>query len=137
MEFQIDFPTGGPADVVMSVSGVPTLAELERFDEALVSDPRFRAGLTILVDVAGLEYDGISAEELQALSEPTVMRDWRYRPAAMAIVAPSGPTYDHVQRYRAHVGGSRSNRRVFGSTAEAVAWLEEQSQADKEDSGPG
>ena len=137
MDFKIDFPAGGPADVEMSVSGVPTLAELQLFDEALVSDPRFRAGLTILVDVAGLEYAGISPEELQALSEPTVMRDWQYRPAAMAIVAPRGPTYDHVQRYRAHVGGSRSNRRVFGSRAEAVAWLEEQSGADKQESGPG
>jgi hypothetical protein len=137
MEFTIDFPAGGPADVEMSVSGVPTLAELERFDEALVSDPRFRAGLTILVDVAGLEYAGISAEELQALSEPTVMRDWQYRPAAMAIVAPGGSTYDHVQRYRAHVGGSRSNRRVFSSRAEAVAWLEEQRGAEKQESGQG
>jgi hypothetical protein len=137
MDFRIDFPAGGPADVVMSVSGVPTLAELEQFNDALVSDPRFRAGLTILVDVAGLEYDGISAEELQALSEPTVIRDWQYRPAAMAIVAPGRPTYDHVQRYRAHVGGSRSNRRVFSDTAEAVAWLDEQSRTQKEESGPG
>jgi hypothetical protein len=136
MEFEIDFPTGGPADVEMSVSGVPTLAELELFNDALVSDPRFRAGLTILVDVAGLEYAGISPEELQALSEPTVVRDWQYRPAAMAIVAPDAPAYEHVQRYRAHVGGSMSNRRVFSTRAEAVAWLEEEGRAEQE-SGPG
>jgi hypothetical protein len=125
MEFEIDFPTGGPADIEMSVSGVPTLAELELFNEALVSDPRFRAGLTMLVDVAGLDHSGISVEELQVLSAPQMMRDWQYPPAAVAIVAPGEPTYDHVQRYRAHVGGSRSGRRVFNSRGEAIAWLEE------------
>jgi hypothetical protein len=125
MEFEIDFPADGPADIEMSVSGVPTLAELERFNEALVSDPRFRAGLTMLVETAGIESDGISAEELQALSTPQVMRDWQYPPAAVAIVAPGGPDYDHAQRYRAHTGGSKSNRRVFSSREEAIAWLEE------------
>jgi hypothetical protein len=125
MEFEIDFPADGPADIEMSVSGVPTLPELELFNEALVSDPRFRAGLTMLVDTAGLESDGISADELQTLSAPQVMRDWQYPPAAVAIITPTGPTYDHAQRYRAHTGGSRSNRRVFSSRAEAIAWLEE------------
>jgi hypothetical protein len=129
MEFTIDFPADGPADIEMIFSGVPTLAELEAFNETLVSDPRFRAGLRIIVDVAGLEYDGISEEELQTLSAPTVMRDWEYPPAAMAIVAPGRPTYEHVQRYRAHVGGSKSNRAVFSSREEAVAWLKEESEA--------
>jgi hypothetical protein len=125
MEFEIDFPSEGPADIEMSVSGAPTLAELELFNEALVSDPRFRAGLTMIVDVAGLDHSGISVEELQVLSAPQMMRDWQYPPAAVAIVAPGGPTYEHVQRYRAHTGGSRSNRRVFSSREEALAWLEE------------
>jgi hypothetical protein len=135
MEFEIDFPAEGPADIELSFSGTPTLAELELFNETLVSDPRFRAGLTMLVDVAGLEYAGISAEELQELSAPQILRDWHHPSAAVAIVADGGPTYDHVQRYRAHVGGSRSNRRVFNSRAEAVAWLEEkrsEEQAKKE-----
>jgi hypothetical protein len=132
MEFTIEFPADGPADIELSVSGVPTLADLERFNDALVSDPRFRAGLTMLVDVAGLEYSGISSEELQTLSVPMLMRDWQYPLAAVAIVSPGGPTYDHVQRYRAHVGGSRSNRRVFSNRDEAVAWLES-----KEESGTG
>jgi hypothetical protein len=132
MEFTIDFPADGPADIELSVSGVPTLPDLDRFNEQLVSDSRFRAGLTMLVDVAGLEYSGISVEELQALSVPMLMRDWQYPLAAVAIVSPGGPTYDHVQRYRAHVGGSRSNRRVFSARADAIAWLES-----KKESGPG
>jgi hypothetical protein len=31
-----------------------------------------------------------------------------------------------VRAYRAHVGGSRSNRHLFRSRAEAIAWLEDQ-----------
>jgi hypothetical protein len=125
MEFTIDFPAQGPADIELSFSGTPTLAELEHFNETLVADPRFRAGLTMLVDVAGLEYSGMSGDELQALSAPQIMRDWQYPAAAVAIVTPGRATYDHVQRYRAHIGGSRSNRRAFSSRAEAIAWLEE------------
>ena len=132
MEFTIGFPADGPADIELSVSGVPTLPDIERFNDALVSDPRFRAGLTMLVDVAGLEYSGISVEELQTLSMPMLMRDWQYPLAAVAIVSPVGPAYDHVQRYRAHVGGSKSNRRVFSTRAEAVAWL-----GSKKESGAG
>jgi hypothetical protein len=139
MEFEIDFPADGPADIEMTVSGVPTLPELERFNEALVSDPRFRAGLTMLVDVAELVYDGISADELQALSTPQMMRDWQYPPAAVAIVTPGGPAFDHVQRYRAHTGGSRSNREVFDRREDAVAWLEEKKRERpaKKESGAG
>ena len=124
MEFTIDFPPGGPADIEIAVSGRPTLAELELFNETLVSDPRFRAGMTMLVDVAGLEYADISQEELQEMSVPMSMRDWKYPSAAVAIVTPGGPTHDHLLRYRAHVGGSKSNRAVFDNRDEAITWLE-------------
>ena len=33
-------------------------------------------------------------------------------------------TFDVVRESRAHLGGSKSNRHVFGSRVEAVAWLE-------------
>ena len=98
-------------------------------NEQLISDLRFRAGLTLLVDLIALDTGGLSADELQRLSEPIVERDWFYAPAASAIVAPADSTYNAARAYWAHLGGSMSNRQVFRSKAEAVAWLKERSRS--------
>lgn len=116
---------GGPVDIEMAVSGVPTVAGLRLLNERLISDPRFRAGLTILVNLDALDTSGLSGDAMQSLSESMVERDWSYQPAASAIIAPDEPTYNAARTFRAHLGGSMSNRQVFRSRAEAVAWLEE------------
>ena len=127
MEFEIAFSdAGGPADVEIAVSGVPTAAEFALVNEQLIGDPRFGAGLKMLVDCAGLDTTGLSPEDVQRLTEPMVMRDWHYPPLAVALVAPDDPTFDAARAYRAHLGGSRSNRQVFRTRAEAEAWLAEQ-----------
>jgi hypothetical protein len=126
MEFEFTFPTSGPADLEMSISGVPTVAGLELLNEQLVADSRFRAGLRILVEVPALDAAGITADEVQILSAPMVMRDWQYAPAAVAIVAHDEATARALLLYRAHVGGSKSNRHVFSNRQEAIAWLEKQ-----------
>ncbi len=128
VEFEITFTNGaGPADIEMVLSGVPTLAGLRLLNEQLISDLRFRAGMTLLVDLSALDTSGLSADEVQRLSEPTVERDWFYAPAASAIVAPDDSTYNVARAYWAHLGGSMSNRQVFRSKAEAIAWLKERS----------
>ncbi|HEX6788105.1 MAG TPA: hypothetical protein VF091_02595 [Gaiellaceae bacterium] len=127
MEFEISFSdAGGPADVEIAVRGVPTAAQFAKVNEELIGDPRFRAGLKMLVDCTGLVTQGVSPEDVQRLTEPMVMRDWHYPPLAVALVAPDDPTFDAARAYRAHLGGSRSNRQVFRARAEAEAWLAEQ-----------
>jgi hypothetical protein len=126
VEFEIDFPRDGPADLEMSVSGVPTPAGFALLNERLVSDPRFSAGLKMLVDVSGIDSSSLSENDVQMLSAPIVVRDWEYPPAAVAIIAPDERTYNDVRLYRAHMGGSKSNRKVFRSRQEALAWIEEQ-----------
>jgi hypothetical protein len=105
---------------------VPTAEGFRLFNEQVTSDPRFRAGLRILVDCSALDTVGLSNQELQGFSEHFTMRDWNYPPAAVAIIAPDDQTFSAVQAYRAHLGGSKSNRQLFRSRAEAVAWLEAQ-----------
>jgi hypothetical protein len=68
-----------------------------------------------------------STEGVQTLSEPIVERDWTYPPRAVAIVARDARTLEAARAYRAYLGGSKSNRHVFTTRAEAVAWLDEQS----------
>jgi len=128
VQFEIAFPdAGGPADVEIAVIGVPTAAEFAKLNEQLLGDPRFRAGLRMLVDCTGLDTSPLTGEDVQELTEPMVMRDWHFPPAAVALVAPDDRTFEVARSYRAHLGGSRSNRQVFRSRAEAEAWLAGQS----------
>jgi hypothetical protein len=127
VEFEIAFSDAGrPADVEIAVTGVPTAAEFAQLNEVLIGDPHFRAGLKMLVDCSALETSTLSADDVQQLTEPMVMRDWHYPPLAVALVAPDDRTFEAARAYRAHLGGSRSNRQVFRSRAEAEAWLAEQ-----------
>jgi hypothetical protein len=127
VEFEFTFQDGdGPADVEMALAGVPTAESFRLMNQRMAADPRFRAGLTMLVDCSALDPSGLSDEELQNLSEQIVQRDWDYPPSAVAIIAPDEQTFSAVRAYRAHVGGSKSNRHLFGSKGEAVAWLETQ-----------
>jgi hypothetical protein len=127
VEFEITFQDGvGPADLEMAITGVPTDEGFRLLNGRLLSDPRFRAGLRMLVDCSGLDTSGLSDGEVQTLSEQMSERDWDYAPSAVAIIAPSAETFSAVREYRAHLGGSKSNRHVFGSRVEAVAWLEAQ-----------
>jgi hypothetical protein len=125
MTFDFAF-TDGPADIEETLAGVPTEDGFRLLNETVMSDPRFRAGLKILVDCSALDTTGLSNQEVQSLSEQMAVRDWTYPPAAIAIIAPNEGTFSTVQEYRAHLGGSRSNRQLFRSRADAVAWLEEQ-----------
>jgi hypothetical protein len=124
VEFEIAFSDpGGPADVTIGVAGVPTAAEFAKLNEQLLTDPQFRAGLKMLVDCSALDTSTVSAEDVQRLTEPMVMRDWHFPPLAVALVAPDDRTFEVARAYRAHLGGSRSNRQVFRSRTEAESWL--------------
>jgi len=127
VEFEFEFRDGdGPADIEETLRGVPTEDGFRLLNERVTSDPRFRAGLTILVDCSALNTTGVSSEDLQRLSQHMVMRDWDYPPGAVAFIAPDEEMFNKIQEFRAHLGGSRSNRQLFRNRADAVAWLEEQ-----------
>ena len=126
VEFEITFQDGdGPADVEMALAGVPTAEALRLLNGRLTADPRFRAGLRMLVDLSALDTSGLSDGEVQSLSEHMVERDWDYPPLAVAIIAPDEETFSAAREYRAHLGGSKSNRHLFSTRVEAVAWLED------------
>lgn len=126
MEFKVEFRDGdGPSDIEETLSGVPTEDGFRLLNERVVSDPRFRAGLTILVDCSALNTTGLSSEDLQRFSQHMVMRDWDYPPGAVAFIAPE-EMFKKMQEFRAHLGGSSSKRQLFRDRADAVAWLEEQ-----------
>src|SRR5262245_39910285 len=64
------------------------------------SHPRFRAGLTLLVNVSGLIASSVSETDLAELGARIIERDWNARPLAVAIVA-SDPEIKAAREYRA------------------------------------
>ena len=127
MRHEIKFTSdGGPADVVIALRGELTPTDFRALVGGLQSDSRFRAGLTLLVDISALEISDVGEEEIGTLTEAVLMRDWEYPPRAVAIIAPDEPRFKAARAYRAHLGGSTSKRHVVASRAEAVAWLEPQ-----------
>lgn len=123
MQFEIAF--GGPAaDLEVTLSGIPKLAAFEALNAQLIADPRFRAGLTTLVDVSGIDSSGLSDDEMQLVGQLMVERDFDYAPAAVALIAPDEGTFNDLRLFRAHLGGKASKRHIVRTRAEAVAWLD-------------
>jgi hypothetical protein len=128
MSFKLVFG-GDPQDLTITLSGRADSAGLQQLDAALRADPRFKAGLAILVDVTALDASGLTEESLLDASERVLLRDWSARPLAVAIFAPNPATFATAALYRAHLGGTRSRRRVFTSATAASDWLRDQKAA--------
>jgi hypothetical protein len=126
VQFEIEFgDRASVADLEITFSGVATPSAFRQLADTLARDPRFRAGLTMLVDLSALDTSALGDDDLQGITEPVAERDWYHPPAAVAIIAPNEKTLADARAYRAHLGGSRSRRQVFKTRTEAVTWLEE------------
>jgi hypothetical protein len=123
VEFMIEFG-GEPQDVTITTSGIADVEGSRRLTYALASDPRYRAGMLLLVDHSDLEMSRLSDLDLERIAAAITESDWNLPPRAVAIVASNLETHVRAREAVAHLGGSRSNRRVFGSREEALAWLE-------------
>ncbi len=125
MDFTIEFG-GDPQDVTITLSGVASPEGFLRFNEARLSDQRFREGLLILLDASALDTSQVTESMFQAAVEPMIERERLYPPLGLAILAPDEQTFRDAILTRAHLGGSSSRRGVFGSREAALTWLGEQ-----------
>ncbi|HEY4413071.1 MAG TPA: hypothetical protein VGN06_08755 [Gaiellaceae bacterium] len=125
MEFSIEF-AGDPQDVTVTVSGPGDLAGFALLNERLVSDPRFRAGLSYLIDFSELEVAELPQEDVEQIAGVGGESTWNYPPRAVAMVATNPTTRAQAQLAIAYMGGSKSGHRVFATREDAVAWLREQ-----------
>jgi hypothetical protein len=130
MDFSIEFG-GYPQDITVTLTGVATPVDFHRYNEALSADPRFRTGMTILVDASALDASQLAEEELRAAASPLAERDWLHPPLAIAVVAPDPETFSALRLGQAHLGGSGARRRTFTTIDEALAWLSEQRGSDR------
>ena len=122
VKYTIEFG-GDPEDVTVTQSGTADPESLRQFNADLVGHPRYRGDLLILFENSDLDLSGLSDHELEETAADVVERDWYAPPRGVAIVVLDTQTHVREREIVAHLGGSRSRRRVFTSREAAVAWL--------------
>jgi hypothetical protein len=71
VQFEIEFgDRASVADVEITLSGVATPSAFRQLADTLARDPRFRAGLTMLVDLSALDTSALGDDDLQGITEP-------------------------------------------------------------------
>ena len=125
MDFTIE--SGGEQhDMTIIASGIADVAEFWRLNDELRSDRRFHADLAILYDLTALDMSRLSEDDTEQVAAPITARDWDTPPGPVALIVSSPEARDWVRLAIAHLGGTRSRRRVFTSRDDALAWLSEQ-----------
>ena len=125
MEFSIEFG-GDPQDVTITASGDGDLAGFASMNERLLADPRFKAGLSYLIDMSELEVAELPPYDVEQIAEVGNESTWNYPPRAVAMVAANPATRAQAQLAVAYMGGRKSGHRVFATREEAVSWLRQQ-----------
>ena len=125
MDFVIEYG-GEPQDVTVTVSGIADVAGLGRVNAELRTDPRFRSGLALLYDLTELDVSHLSDRDLERITAPITERDWDAPPGPVALLVSGQEAVERTRLAIAHLGGTRSRRRIFTSHEAAVAWLRKQ-----------
>lgn len=116
---------GDSQDVTVTLSGAANAHDIRRMNDALLADPRYTAGLAVLVDISKLDTPEIDPEGIHFANASIAERDWRKPPLAVAIFTPDEAARVATRRLIAYAGGSASGRAVFATREDALAWLGE------------
>ena len=126
VEYTIEFGEGHP-DLTITLRGVGDPDTIARCNEEFSSDPRFRTGLSMLVDLSEFENQPMTEDEADTTVKRIQERDWDHPAAAIAFVVADEQAAHKFMEWRARLGGSRSHRQAFTSREDAVTWLAAQS----------
>jgi hypothetical protein len=123
MDYTIEFGENGPPDLTITLRGVGDPVAVARCNEEFASDPRFRSGLSMLVDLTEFKNQPLSEAQAEVTVDRVQERDWNYPVAAIAFVIADEQAAQEMMEWRARLGGSQSRRKVFMSREDAVTWL--------------
>jgi hypothetical protein len=133
MEFRIEFG-GEPQDVTLTTSGRANADGFRQMNEELVSDPRFRPGMAILVDHSELDVSGLGPDDVEAIGASVIRLGDLIGPSPVAIVGADMMTVAVSRVSRAYASPAPLRARSFYGRDEALAWLRD---PEAEDSLPG
>ena len=122
MEYAIEFG-GAPQDVTIRTSGPATAEGLIAFVTDLVADPRFRPGMSVLVDHSDLDARPLTGADVKAMAEAVMRLDERIGTSRVAILVPNPLTFGYARMYELHAAETQLHSRVFYSRDDALKWL--------------
>jgi hypothetical protein len=124
VRYAIEFG-GEPEGVTVTTSGVADRAGFVALVDDLISDARYRAGMTVLVDHSALDVTALTVADLRSIAEAVIHLAGRIGPSPVAIVAVDALTADLVQQFQAFAAPARLRLQLFDTRPAALAWLEE------------
>jgi hypothetical protein len=133
MEYTIVFG-GALQDVTITTSGLASVEGLIGFVTDLVANPRYRPGMSILVDHTALDARPLTATDIRTFAMEVVRFDEQIGPSRVAIVVPDPLTFGFARMYELYAESAAVRSRVFYAASDAHAWLES---GDAPDEQPG
>ena len=108
-----------------TIEGETTYEDVKAYLDALVEDPRFRAGMPGLIDCRRVK-SLFSIADLRRTAADARKRPQLQVPGRAAVLASSNLIYGLLRMYEVFNEGSPSEIRVFRKPEEAMAWLRHQ-----------
>ncbi len=122
VEYTIVFG-GAPQDVTITTSGPVSAKGLIGFVTDLVSSPRYRPGMSILVDHMGLDSRTLTVTDVRAFAMAVIRLDEQIGSSRVAIVVPEPLTFGFARMYELYAESAQMRSRVFYARSDALAWL--------------
>jgi hypothetical protein len=114
-----------PEAAILTTSGVARVEDFRTMSEALVGDPRFRAGMPILIDHTSLDASVLTPTDVRTIGEFVATIGERLGPSSIAVVVPDKLTFGFVRMGEMRANQPQLNVKIFYSLPEAVEWLQQ------------
>jgi hypothetical protein len=126
MEHVIEFG-GSPQDVTITTSGIATVEAIKSLLDDLLADPRYHAGMAILIDHSGLDMTSLTTADVKAIARFVVDLGDRLGNPLIAHVTPTPGAFGVMRMGRSYAARASGRSGVFYTLENALAWLVEES----------
>lgn len=125
MEHEITWGSD-PEDAYVSASGAATVEAMNDCQQALISDPRFRPGMRVLIDHRLVDWSRMTPEDVRKVVDMLVRSTARFGATYCAMVM--GKQVDFgIARMQQHYAEANSELqiefRVFSTIEDARSWF--------------
>jgi hypothetical protein len=125
MDHEIQFG-GDPQDVTVTTSGLADVAGFACMNEELVSHPRFRPGMAILLDHCALDVSELTEPDVRRIAALVTGVTDRLGQSPVAMVADSFVVFSVAGLSEQFIDPRVVRTRVCASREEGLEWLSEQ-----------
>ena len=126
MEFQITFDSSA---AIFRTAGAASLEGFRQGIKTLVDDPRFEAGMAILVDHTSLDVTSLDPNDVRSIGEYTASLGKQIGPSSVAVIVLDQVTFGFVRMGESYANQPQLSVKVFYSLPAGIEWLRTQTPA--------